>query len=104
MKFDKHIFVCTNERPNGKQSCGEAHGMALVKAFQNAIADNGLRVSVRAQRAGCIDVCDFGPALVVYPEGVFYGKISLDDVTEIVEKHIINNEPVERLRLHFTKK
>ena len=101
MKFKKHIFVCTNERSNGKESCGEACGMQLVKAFQKQLAIHGLQAEVRAQKSGCLDVCSAGPALVVYPEGVFYGKVSADDVAEIVESHIANNIVVDRLRLHF---
>lgn len=104
MKFGKHIFICTNEREDKKkQSCGEETGMELVKAFKKAIKDRGLNAEVRAQRAGCLDVCEFGPALVVYPEGVFYGHVRKKDVEEIVESHIVNNIPVERLRLRFPK-
>ena len=100
MKFKKHIFICTNER-EGKESCGEAVGMKLVELFKKAIKDKGLNAEVRAQRAGCLDVCEFGPALVVYPEGVFYGRITEKDVLEIVESHIKNDVPVSRLQLKF---
>jgi (2Fe-2S) ferredoxin len=103
MKFKKHVFVCTNERPNGKESCGEIAGMDLVREFQQQLALQGLRADVRAQKSGCLDVCTFGPALVVYPDGVFYGKVSKEDVAEIVTKHIGKNEVVERLKLTFNK-
>lgn len=104
LKFDKHIFICTNERaPGEKQSCGEQHGLALVAAFKKAIKDRKLPINVRAQRAGCVDVCIYGPTLVVYPEGVFYVGVTLNDVEEIVESHIVNNKPVERLVLHPSK-
>jgi (2Fe-2S) ferredoxin len=53
------------------------------------------------QKTGCLDVCAFGHALVVYPEGVFYGKVELSDVEEIIESHLINDVPVERLKLNF---
>jgi (2Fe-2S) ferredoxin len=100
LKFDKHIFICTNQRAAGeKQSCGEAHGMALVAAFKKSIKDKNLNIKVRAQRAGCLDVCIYGPTLVVYPEGIFYVGVELKDVEEIVESHIVNDTPVERLRL-----
>lgn len=101
MKYKKHIFICTNQKPDGKKSCGEVHGMQLVEAFKQLVRDNNLSVDVRAQKAGCLDVCGFGPALVVYPEGIFYGKVQLEDVQEIFDKHIIHDEPVERLRLKF---
>jgi len=100
MKFDKHIFICINQR-DGKESCGEKKGLKLVELFKKEIAHSKLKIAVRAQKAGCIDVCEFGPALVVYPEGVFYGNVKESDVAEIVESHIRNNVPVERLRLKF---
>jgi (2Fe-2S) ferredoxin len=100
MKYDKHIFICINQR-EGKESCGDATGMKLVELFKKAIASRKLNISIRAQRAGCLDVCSFGPALVVYPEGVFYGKVEETDVEEIVQSHIVNNVPVERLKLKF---
>jgi (2Fe-2S) ferredoxin len=105
MKFTKHVFICTNEREDKtRKSCGEKHGLDLVQAFKKSIKDRGLAVSIRAQRAGCLDVCDLGPALVVYPEGIFYGNVGLGDVEEIVENHLAKNQPVERLVLKFQKK
>ncbi len=104
MKYSKHIFICTNERTDGRKSCGEVAGMALVDAFKKELLAQGVRgTEVRAQRAGCIDVCNFGPALVVYPEGVFYGAVTIADIPEIVTSHIIGNNPVERLQLSFNK-
>lgn len=104
MKYDKHIFICTNERKNSeRKSCGEAHGLELVDAFKKRIKELGLNTTIRAQKTGCLDVCDFGPALVVYPEGIFYGSVSINDVDEIISSHIQNNIPVERLRLKFDR-
>jgi (2Fe-2S) ferredoxin len=104
LKFDKHIFICTHQRAAGeKQSCGEQHGLALVAAFKKLIKDHQLPIKIRAQRAGCMDVCTLGPTLVVYPEGVFYVGVSLNDVQEIFESHILNNQPVKRLLLPVSK-
>ncbi len=101
MKYTKHIFICTNQRPDGaaKKSCGETQGMELISSFKKLIKDKGLNTEVRAQKTGCLDACDFGPALVIYPEGVFYGNVQLSDVEEIVNSHIEKNEIVERLRI-----
>jgi (2Fe-2S) ferredoxin len=77
--------------------------MELVKAFKELIKDRGLNVNMRAQKAGCMDTCELGPSVVVYPEGVFYGHVQLSDVTEIVEEHLIGGRPVERLRLKFQR-
>ena len=101
MKYRKHVFICTNQKEAPKKSCGEAHGLALVDAFKAALKDRSLHIELRAQRTGCLDVCAFGPSLVVYPEGIFYGNVQLTDVDEIVESHLVNDVPVERLRLAF---
>ena len=52
---------------------------------------------MRANAAGCLDACAYGPSVVVYPEGVWYGHVRVEDVPEIVERHLIGGEPVERL-------
>jgi (2Fe-2S) ferredoxin len=101
MKYKKHVFICTNQKDAPKKCCGETHGMALVDAFKASLKDKGLHLEVRAQRTGCLDICAFGPSLVVYPEGVFYGNVQLSDVEEIVESHLVNDTPVERLKLDF---
>lgn len=102
MKYHKHIFICNNQRTEGgRPSCGHDHGLALVAAFKKAIKDKQLNVPVRAQKAGCLDICELGPSVVVYPDGVFYGKVQLADVQEIVDEHIVNNRPLERLKLDF---
>lgn len=101
-KYKKHIFVCTNQRPEGARvCCGEQHGLALTAAFKKAVKDHGLSATVRAQRAGCLETCELGPSVVVYPEGIFYGKVQLSDVEEIVTEHIMNDRIVERLALDF---
>jgi (2Fe-2S) ferredoxin len=98
--FHKHIFICTNERAGGeRRSCGEQHGMALVTAFKASLKQKNLPIRVRAQRAGCLDICNFGPTLVIYPEGTFYVNVQLSDVEEIISEHIVNNRPVGRLLL-----
>jgi (2Fe-2S) ferredoxin len=105
MKFEKHIFICTNQRSEGeKKSCGEACGMALVKDFKKKLKEQGLNGKIRAQRAGCLDACEYGPSIVVYPEGIFYGSVKPEDVDEIINDHLINNQPVKRLIINFEKK
>ena len=102
MKFEKHIFICTNQRGEGeRKSCGEQCGMELVKAFKKTLKERGLKGRIRAQRAGCLDACDYGPSMVVYPEGIYYGGVQPGDVEEIVSEHLIHNRPVERLRIDF---
>lgn len=58
-----------------------------------------MKHKVRANEAGCLDQCEHGPVMVVYPEAVWYGFVSVDDVREIVSEHLVRGRPVERLRL-----
>lgn len=105
MVYDKHIFICVNQRAAGaaRKSCGEAHGMEIVDAFKKKLKERELPIKLRAQKAGCLDICDYGQTLVVYPEGVFYVGVTVNDVDEIIEEHIVNNRVVERLKLENVK-
>jgi (2Fe-2S) ferredoxin len=98
--FDKHIFICCNRREPGhpRGSCDPTGSEALHKAFKKAIAERGIK-RVRANKAGCLDQCEKGPSVVVYPDAIWYGKVTEADVNEIVEQHIIGGQPVERLRM-----
>ena len=102
MKYKKHIFVCSNERTDGSRvSCGTENGMSLIAKFKEEMIKHGLHKSMRVQKAGCFDVCEVGPSVVVYPEGVFYGHVKQEDISEIVESHLLNDKPVERLAMQF---
>jgi (2Fe-2S) ferredoxin len=95
------FLFAPNEKEAGKKCCGEERGMALVNAFKDTIRSKGLQMEIRAQKTGCLDACNFGPSLVVYPEGIYYGNVLLSDVNEIVEEHLLQNRPVERLVLQY---
>ena len=107
MIYDLHIFICTNQRTGGeKRSCGEEHGLRLVAEFKKLLKEKAGSVSVRANRCGCLGICDFGPTVAVYPAGTFYVGVTLADVPEIVEAHVHGTAPVKRLLLseEWTKK
>lgn len=100
-RFVCHIFVCVNERPPGhpKGCCSEKGSMAIRDRFKEELRKRGLSRKVRANQAGCLDMCERGPTVVIYPEQVWYGGVKLEDVEEIIERHIVGGEPVERLRV-----
>lgn len=99
--YKYHLFVCTNRRPEGhpKGCCSEKGSEALREFFKEEIRRLGLRGQVRANIAGCLDACQFGPSVVVYPEAVWYQVSNLEDAREIIERHIQHGEIVERLRM-----
>ena len=99
-KFQRHIFICANQRETGhpRGSCDPSGEGLLQKAFKQKLAERGIRGDVvRANKSGCLEQCEHGPTVVVYPEAIWYGNVSTDDVSEIVESHIIADSPVERL-------
>jgi len=100
-KFVRHIFVCGNQRPEGhpRGCCDPTGNGDLQSAFKAKLAQTGIQATVRANKSGCLDQCEHGPTVVVYPEAVWYGNIKLTDVAEIVESHIVGGQPVERLRM-----
>ena len=100
-KFEKHIFICGNQRPAGhpRGCCDPLAEARLQKLFKQKLAARGLKGRVRANQSGCLDQCEHGPNVVVYPDAVWYGRVSEADVEEIVESHILGGRPVERLRL-----
>jgi (2Fe-2S) ferredoxin len=100
-KFEHHIFVCENLRAeDDPRGCCQAKGSPAIRAaFKAEIKKRGLKGKVRANQSGCLDACEFGPSIVVYPEGVWYGGVTVEDVQEIMESHIVDGVPVERLRI-----
>ena len=99
--FERHVFICCNQREAGhpRGSCDPTAEEALQKAFKKAIAERGLARRIRANRSGCLDQCEHGPTVVVYPDAVWYGRVTAADIDEIVDAHLVKGEPVARLRL-----
>lgn len=99
--FERHVFVCTNTRkPDHPRGCCSARQSEAIRdRLKTLAAEQGLKGRVRVNSAGCLDQCEHGPTIVVYPEGVWYGFVTLADVDEIVSSHLVAGRPVERLRL-----
>lgn len=104
-RFQKHIFICTNERekdhPRG--CCAHKNSFQLRDMFKEELKKRGLSSIVRANAAGCLDACEFGASMVIYPEGTWYGAVVKEDVPEIINEHILNGRVVERLTIKDQK-
>ncbi len=104
-RFQKHIFVCTNERPKDhpKGCCLHKGSAEVLDTFKDELKKLGLSSMVRANAAGCLDACEYGATVVIYPEAVWYGTVTSADVSEIINEHILNGRVVERLKINDPK-
>ena len=100
-KYEKHIFVCTNQRDaSSPRGCCDPEGKAgLQGLLKQKLSDRGLKTRFRANKAGCLDQCEHGPNMVVYPDAVWYGGVRAGDLDEIIESHLLGGVPVRRLML-----
>lgn len=97
----KHVFVCQQKRPEGhpRGSCWQQNGQAVLNAFFEELQSRVLFDKIAVTATGCLGPCPFGTSVLVYPEGVMYGKVNKEDVKEIFEQHLLGDVPVERLKV-----
>lgn len=99
--YRHHVFFCTNQRDDGRPSCGDCAAGALRSYMKRRCKELGLTGpgKARINTAGCLDRCGEGPVIAVYPEAIWYTYVDKSDLDEIIEKHLRQGEVVERLRL-----
>jgi (2Fe-2S) ferredoxin len=100
--FDKHVFFCTNQRAEGETCCNNLGAQKLRDYAKDQVKALGISTEknrIRINSAGCMDRCDYGPVLVVYPEAVWYTYVDESDIDEIIESHLKNGKVVERLKI-----
>ena len=99
--FQHHVFFCINERNDGRACCADRNAQALQEYTKKRLKtlDMNGPGKIRINKAGCLDRCEEGPVLVVYPEGIWYTYIDEEDIDEIVDSHLIAGKPVERLKI-----
>jgi len=103
--YEAHVFCCTNRRPAGhpRGCCAEKDGEALRDHMKSRAKALGLK-NVRINNALCLDRCELGPTMVIYPEGVWYTYRDTADIDEILTTHVIGGGRVERLMLQPEQK
>jgi (2Fe-2S) ferredoxin len=98
--YQAHVFCCTNVRPDGHpRGCCSAGGSEKLRNYMKVRAKELGLEATRINSAGCLDRCELGPVMVIYPEGVWYGYKTTEDLDEILQTHLIEGGRVKRLRL-----
>lgn len=100
-KFHKHILICTHERAQGNSRgcCKHSGSEEVLLEFKKLITDMGLKRKVRANQSGCMDQCAKGPVVVVYPDNVWYGGVSKEDVPKILHEHVLGGRLLANLQI-----
>ncbi len=96
-----HVFFCVNRREDGSACCADHDAQAMRDYAKQRVKALGLdgKGGVRVNSAGCLDRCEEGPVIVVYPQGVWYTYVDREDVDEIIEEHLVKGRIVERLKI-----
>ena len=98
--YRAHVFCCVNTRaPDHPRGCCSARNSVKLRAHMKARARQRGLTDVRINASQCLDRCEFGPTMVIYPEGVWYAPRTVADVDEIIETHLVQGGRVERLLL-----
>src|SRR3954471_11842010 len=97
--FTSHIFICCNQRePNHRRGCCDPDGSEVLRdAFKTEVAKRKLGPLVRANKAGCLEQCEVGPTVVIYPQGIWYGRVQISDVGRILDETVIGGRILEDL-------
>lgn len=96
-----HVFICTSCRINGQQKgyCYQKGSVDIVQAFMQEVEERELSGEVIINNTGCFGICEKGPIVVVYPEGVWYGNVQVEDVERIFDEHFEGGVPVKELMI-----
>ena len=97
--YRHHVFFCCNQRDDGRPCCNAKGASGLRDYAKQRAKELDLAGGVRINQAGCLDRCEEGPCIVVYPEAVWYTYVDRADIDEIIEEHLQNGRVVERLRI-----
>ena len=99
--YRHHVFFCCNQREAGRVCCNAKDASAMREHAKERVKALGLAGpgQVRVNQAGCLDRCEEGPCIVVYPEGIWYTYVDAQDIDEIIAEHLQNGRVVDRLKI-----
>lgn len=97
--YEKHILVCSNQKPAGKTCCANSGGEPFFDYLKSKLLslERHGPGKFRVSKTGCLGRCGNGPCIVIYPEGVWYSYSSFTDLDDIVDDYLVAGKPVQRL-------
>ncbi len=97
--YERHLFFCINQKANGRKCCQDANAEDMCAYAKDRLKDMGLHGpgKIRVSKSGCLGRCSLGPNLVIYPDNVWYHFESQADIDEIIQSHLLEGKPVQRL-------
>jgi len=98
--YQKHVFICTNQKEPGRKCCAAGDAENLWAYAKARLQELGIdKYCIRVNKAGCLGRCSEGPAMVIYPEAIWYSYQNQADIDEIIDQHLLQDKPVTRLQL-----
>ncbi|OGA19671.1 MAG: 2Fe-2S ferredoxin [Betaproteobacteria bacterium RIFCSPLOWO2_12_FULL_63_13] len=99
--YERHVFFCCNQREGGDTCCANRGAVGLRDYAKRRVKQLGMsgQGRVRVNISGCLDRCDEGPCIVIYPDAVWYTYVDKTDIDEIIDEHLKHGRIVERLRI-----
>lgn len=99
--YEHHVFFCTNQRDTGRPCCFNKGAQVAQEHAKQRIKELDLSGpgKIRINKSGCLDRCEEGPVMVVYPQGTWYTYVDTHDIDEIIDEHLIGGKVVERLKI-----
>lgn len=99
--YETHIFCCVNQRPetHRRGCCASKGSLELANYMCRRAMVTAAQMRIRVNLSGCLNACEYGPSMVIYPEGVWYRYENANDIAEILEQHVVKGRRVERLML-----
>ena len=99
--YQRHVFFCCNKRDPPEKCCADGDALEMQKYAKSRVKALGMtgKGQVRINKSGCLDRCEEGPCMVIYPEGVWYTYVDREDIDEIIDSHVVGGKIVDRLRI-----
>jgi (2Fe-2S) ferredoxin len=99
--YQHHVFFCLNERDEGRPCCAKRGAQEAQEHAKKRIKELNLNGpgKVRINKAGCLDRCEEGPVIVIYPQETWYTYVDKEDIDDIIDTHLLGGKVVERLKI-----